>query len=89
MRRAIAVLPAGEHADSEAATVTLAYADRHRRRIRLVDDFGEYLLLDLPRAALLVDGDSLRLDDGGLVRVRAAAESDFSNSASWASTALS
>ncbi len=77
MRRAVAVLSSGERTGGETTTVTLAYADRHRRRIRLVDDAGEYLLLDLPRAMLLTDGDRLRLDDGGSVRVRAAAEKVF------------
>ena len=41
----------------------MPYADRHRRRIRLADDRGEPLLLDLPRAVLLADGDGLLLDD--------------------------
>jgi urease accessory protein len=58
-------------------TVTLAYVDRHRRRIRLVADSGEAFLLDLPRAHHLVDGDGLELDSGGYLRVRAAPEPVF------------
>jgi len=54
--------------------VTLAYLDRHRRRIRFVGDSGAAFLLDLPRARHLADGDGLELDCGGYVRVRAAAE---------------
>ena len=54
--------------------VTLAYLDRHRRRIRLVADSGETFLLDLARARHLGDGDGLELDGGGYVRVRAAPE---------------
>ena len=54
--------------------VTLAYLDRHRRRIRLVSDAGKPFLLDLPRVQRLIDGDGLELDDGGYVRVNAAAE---------------
>ena len=54
--------------------VTLAYLDRHRRRIRFVGDSGVAFLLDLPRAHHLADGDGLELDSGGYVRVRAAAE---------------
>lgn len=75
MRRAIAVHHRG-HWRQEAAldTVTLAYLDRHRRRIRLVADLGEIFLLDLPRAHHLADGDGLELDGGGFIRVRAAAE---------------
>ena len=75
MRRAIAVHHRG-HWRQEAAldTVTLAYLDRHRRRIRLVANSGEIFLLDLPRAHHLADGDGLELDGGGFIRVRAAAE---------------
>jgi len=55
-------------------TVTLAYDDRHRRRLRLTSDAGEEFLLDLPRAGLLEDGDGLALSDGGWLAVKAAAE---------------
>ena len=54
--------------------VTLAYLDRHRRRIRLVADSGAAFLLDLPRAQHLADGDGLELDGGGYVKVCAAPE---------------
>ena len=75
MRRAIAVHLRGHWPEAEAAdTVTLAYLDRHRRRIRLVVDSGETFLLDLARAQHLGDGDGLELDSGGYVRVRAAPE---------------
>ena len=58
-------------------TMTLAYVDRHRRRIRLVADSGEAYLLDLPRAHHLVDGDGLELEGGDYLRVRAAPEPVF------------
>lgn len=75
MRRATAVRRRGEWPDEAARdTVTLAYLDRHRRRIRLVADSGEAFLLDLARAHHLADGDGLELDNGGFIRVRAAAE---------------
>ena len=75
MRRAIAVHWRGSWAEEAALdTVTLAYVDRHRRRIRLVADSGEAYLLDLPRARHLVDGDGLELDSGGYLRVRARPE---------------
>lgn len=54
--------------------MTLAYLDRHRRRIRLVSDAGRPFLLDLARAQRLTDGDGLELDDGGYLRVNAALE---------------
>lgn len=58
-----------------AETVTLAYDDRHRRRLRLATDGGRAFLLDLAEAQVLRDGDVLGLDDDSAVLVRAAAES--------------
>jgi len=57
-----------------ADVITLDHDARHRRRISLVADGGTAFLLDLPRAAVLRDGDALRLEDGRLIRVAAAAE---------------
>ncbi len=75
MRRATAVATAGQWPEDErVAHVTLAFDDRHRRRLRLVDDDGHPFLLDLEAAAHLGDGDGLALDGGGYVRVRAAPE---------------
>lgn len=75
MRRAIAVHPRGQWPEAEAGdTVTLAYLDRHRRRIRLVANSGETFLLDLARAHHLAEGDGLELDSGGYLRVTAAPE---------------
>jgi urease accessory protein len=75
MRRAIAAHLHGQWPEAEAIdAVTLAYVDRHRRRIRLVADSGVTFLLDLARAQHLGDGDGLELDNGGYVRVRAAPE---------------
>jgi len=75
VRRAVAVHTRGQWPEGRAVdTATLAYLDRHRRRIRLVADSGAAFLLDLPRAQHLGDGDGLELDNGGYVRVRAAPE---------------
>lgn len=75
MRRAVALCPAGSWpAAHQVGTVTLAAADRHRRRVALADDLGLGFLLDLPRAMHLRDGDGLELDDGGFLRVTAAIE---------------
>jgi urease accessory protein len=68
--RACTVLADGTPCDA----ITLAYDDRHRRRLRLMTDGGLAFLLDLPEARALRDGDRLRLDDGRLILVRAAAE---------------
>ena len=55
-------------------SVTLAWDDRYRRRLRLTSDGGEALLLDLDRARALHGGDGLALEDGGWVAVVAAPE---------------
>jgi urease accessory protein len=76
MRRATRAERAGRWPEERAAdSVTLAYDDRHRRRLRLETEGGETFLLDLPKALALEDGDGLRLDDGRWIAVRAAAES--------------
>jgi urease accessory protein len=75
MRRAVAVHPHGLWPQERAVdSVTLAYLDRHRRRIRLATDSGAIFLLDLARAYHLSEGDGLELDDGSYVGVRAAPE---------------
>jgi urease accessory protein len=75
MRRAVAHHVAGSWPrPAEAGTVTLAFDDRHRRRLVLRDDTGEPFTLDLPRAAALTEGDGLELEGGGFLRVRAAPE---------------
>jgi len=75
MRRATRVEHAGHWPRNEAAgTVTLAYDERHRRRLRLTTDAGEAFLLDLERATVLEAGDGLTLDDGRWIEVKAAPE---------------
>jgi len=67
--------PAGHWPEESAAgAVTLDFDSRHRRRIRLTTDQGEDLLLDLPRTIAMADGDALQLEDGRLLKVKAAAE---------------
>lgn len=75
MRRAIEHQPSGRW-PSEAATdcLTLDFDGRHRRRRRLITDAGETVLLDLPKAVAMADGDGLRFEDSGWLRVKAAAE---------------
>ena len=74
-RRATQVLRAGDWpAGSEAASVTLAFHERHRRRRRFVDDAGRPFLLDLETAIRFEEGDGLRLEDGAIILVRAAVE---------------
>ena len=67
--------PAGHWPKEKAAgSVTLDFDARHRRRIRLTTDQGEDVLLDLPKAIAMANGDGLQLDDGRLLKVQAAAE---------------
>ncbi len=54
--------------------VALDFDGRFRRRQVLRTELGEEILLDLPSAARMRDGDGLRLDDGAVIRVRARAE---------------
>ncbi|MBR9973562.1 urease accessory protein UreE [Magnetospirillum sulfuroxidans] len=75
MRRALALHPAGSWPrTAKAGTVTLAAAERHRRRLMLSADDGGEFLLDLPRAMQMKDGDGLELDDGGFLCLVAADE---------------
>jgi urease accessory protein len=57
-----------------ADTITLDHQARHRRRMTMTADNGLEFLLDLGAAAILEDGDALKLDDGRLVQVLAADE---------------
>ena len=67
--------PAGQWPKEQAAgVVTLDFDARHRRRIRLTTDEGEDILLELPKAVAMADGDALQLDDGRLLKVQAAPE---------------
>ncbi|MEM7444196.1 MAG: urease accessory protein UreE [Pseudomonadota bacterium] len=66
---------AGHWPSPEATgSVTLSFDDRHRRRLRLDLNEGGSILLDLPRAVAMADGDGLKLDSGGWVAVKAASE---------------
>ena len=67
--------PAGHWPKEQAAgSLTLDFDARHRRRIRLTTDQREAVLLDLPKAVAMADGDGLQLEDGRWLRVHAAAE---------------
>lgn len=55
-------------------TLTLSHDRRHLRRAVLTSDAGLAILVDLPRAVVLSDGDRLVLDDGRHVAICAAAE---------------
>lgn len=73
--RAIGFEPVGRWPRAQASdTVTLDFDRRHRRRLRLATDSGTELLLDLPRAVALAEGDGLLTEAGAWIAVRAAEE---------------
>jgi urease accessory protein len=75
MHRASIYFPAGQWPQEKAAgSLTLDFDERHRRRFRLTADQGDDILLDLPEAIAMADGDGLQLEDGRWLKVQAAAE---------------
>jgi urease accessory protein len=74
MLRATQVLKAGSWQAAPLDRITLSYDERHRRRLRFVAEEGTEFLLDLPRTTVLRSGDGLRLEDGRVILVAAAAE---------------
>jgi urease accessory protein len=56
------------------ATATLTLSERRRSRLRILLDDGREAALFLPRGSALRHGDRLRADEGGIVFIRAAAE---------------
>lgn len=61
-------------ADRVVDTVTLDHEARNRRQAKLTAEGGTKILLDLDMDTTINDGDALRLEDGSLVQVKAAAE---------------
>jgi urease accessory protein len=75
MLRATHHHPASTWPEGEAADrLVLDFEGRHRRRLTLATESGETVLLDLPKAVAMADGDGLQLEDGRWLRVTAAAE---------------
>lgn len=73
--RAQQVSPAGAWDTAlEVDQVLIDYDRRHRRRILLRTEGGRSVLIDLPQAVRLRNGDGLMLADGGVVRVCARPE---------------
>jgi urease accessory protein len=61
-------------ADRVVDTITLDHEARNRRQGTLRAEGGTEILLDLDMETTINDGDALRLEDGQLVQVKAAAE---------------
>lgn len=74
MLRIETVMAAGSWSGAIVDRVRLTYDERHRRRIVLTCLSGRQVLLDLPEARVLHDGDALVTDTGQLILVEAAPE---------------
>jgi urease accessory protein len=74
MLRASKVIAVGGWSGEPADSVVLDYDGRHRRRVTMKGVRGLEFLLDLEEAVLLRGGDGLKLEDGRVVEVVAAAE---------------
>ena len=75
MLRCTIVLPSGSWDDRRPADhVLIDFDRRHRRRIVLMTEGATELLLDLPQAVRLRDGDGLQAEDGRIIRVVARPE---------------
>ena len=61
-------------ATDSTAEIPLDFDARHRRRIRLHASNGEHLLLDLPKAVAMAEGDGLQAEDGRWFRISAKPE---------------
>ena len=75
LRATSVVRKAAVKADRVIETLTLDHEDRGRRRLALKGDSGLDILLDLDKPTALADGDAVKLEDGRLVLIRAAAQS--------------
>ncbi|MCY4589154.1 MAG: urease accessory protein UreE [Alphaproteobacteria bacterium] len=75
MRCAIEHRPRGHWPRCDAVgCVSLVFDDRHRRRFRLETTAGEPVLLDLPEAVAMAEGDGLRCTTGDWIEVAARPE---------------
>ncbi len=74
MSRVASVRPAGSWTGPADDSVLIDFDRRHRRRLVLVAQSGLELLIDMPHAVRLRDGDGLALEDGRLVQVVAKPE---------------
>jgi len=73
--RAVGVRRAGEWPAAEVKDeVAFDHDRRHRRRMRFATAGGADVLLDLPEAIAVREGDAYALEQGGFIRVRAVPE---------------
>jgi urease accessory protein len=68
------VPPGAWSAEEERGRVVLDFDHRHRRRLVLLTDMGDEVLVDLPEAVRMRDQEGLLLEGGGVIRVIAQEE---------------
>lgn len=71
---ALEIIPHSSKGREPTLSVTLPYADRYRRRMKMVTDDGMEFMLNLSEPTELKDGDGLKLEDGSIIVVKAADE---------------
>ena len=74
MMRATSVMSAADLQSEPIDIVVLDFDYRYRRRLVMTGEKGTQFLLDLPKAAVIADGDALVLEDGNIIGVRAQSE---------------
>ena len=74
LRATQVIAPEDTRIAAAAMTITLTRENRYRRRVAWQTDCGTPFLLDLAEASYLAHGAGLVLDDGAIVRVKAASE---------------
>lgn len=74
MKRATGYRLTASEGKAPVAVLTLAHDERHLRRKRLALGDGDAVLVDLPEAVALADGNVLLLDDGSEILIKAVAE---------------
>ncbi len=75
MLRCLETMPGAEINETEVVDkVTLDLDARRKRRQTLICDGGLQVLIDLPAVPTLRDGDGFRLEDGRIIRIKAAPE---------------
>jgi urease accessory protein len=67
-------MPAADLQSEPIDIVVLDFDYRYRRRLVMTGEKGTQFLLDLPKAAVIADGDALVLEDGNIIGVRAQSE---------------
>ena len=72
--KATKLIRLGDTTGTATDGIELAAHERHLRRKLLVTESGNEVLVDLPLAVMIEDGDHLELENGNYLEVRAAEE---------------